>query len=204
MKIAVLPALQDERNKKINKGLKALGVLIGVALFANVASVLYIYGHHGTASSSAEVRSSDGTTVLGPAIPTGADFVLCNCKSPATVSILSPSGSLSGKTTKSETIASTDFSLIRLESPLPQPVTLGNLEDGAVGRVSEGDHDWTGALNATDQGLFTTDHEIQCEPGTPVYSSSDPNSVLGVVIQSGGKQFVIPMRDVVQHFSELR
>jgi hypothetical protein len=203
MKIAVLPALQDTRNKKINKGLKALGVWLGVALSVYVGSALYIYVHRGTNLSNLEIRSSDGA-LLGPAIPAGADFVLCNCKSPSSVTILSPGGSVSGITVKAAVVALNDFSLIRIDSPLTQQATPANLDQGAIGRVSEGDHYWTGPLIAGDRGLFTADRDIQCEPGTPVYSASDPAAMIGVVIQSSGKQVIVPMRDVVRNFPELR
>jgi len=205
MKLAILPELQQENNRKINRGLYVINVLLVLLVASTVMIGLTTYRnvHH---AQNASLTGADGS-VIGYATLMVPNWVIVPAKVGQDAKlVVNGRTELPASVVRTSPVNGIDFTLLRADGIPPELLLNGArmAEDETI-FIADNVVEWTGRLKKADSDPFyTLRGDQQLSAGLPVTLASDHTALVGVTAAGATGPVVVTIEQLQQAFAELQ
>jgi hypothetical protein len=204
MKLAIIPELQQENNRQINKGLRVINVFLFALIAATVLVGLSTYRN--IQHSRNNVLSSPDGSIIGNATLMVPNWVIVPAKVEHDAKLLiSHGGEIPASLVRIQSLNGIDVALLRAEG-LPSDLLLNaaSLSEDESVFVADSGTEWTGRLKKRTDGLYEISGDRQLPPGLPVTAATDHTALVGMTATSPSGPIVVTIEQLQQAFPEMK
>ena len=203
MRIHFLPAEQQKRNDTAIEKLRRIGYVLFILLVATLALGAKLYFWPPDVQHEPGLTGEDAQTSV--AIVMTPDLVLSPAKFTGEAEFFTPSERRKATRVNSMSLPDgTEVTLLRLETPTTAaPVAVVVINAGDELAATASGQEWHGVAKAKLDAGYPVEPDFSLSAGTPVYRSSDRDSLVGFAIHTASGSVIVPAQDVVNHFPAL-
>ena len=206
MRVHFLPSEQQRRNDRTIEKLRRIGYVLFVLSMATLALGAKLYLWPPVPQAGPQVTGDDGRTIYSDAIVVAPDLVLSPARIAGTAQFVAPGERRPARKIGSTTLSDgTEITLLRLETPTSvAPVAFAVVELGDPLFATMAGQEWHGVARARLLDGYSVEPDFNLSSGTGVYRDSDRTSLVGFAVRSSSGAALIPAKEVVNHFAELK